>query len=83
MYFPTHAFHAWICRAHDHTHTHTHTHTGKELDLYNVLGITRPNSDDTLADDDKEATHKGIVSRVRAAYHRRATKWHPSNFKSR
>ena len=48
-----------------------------------MLGITRPNSDDTLADDDKEATHKGIVSRVRAAYHRRATKWHPSNFKSR
>jgi hypothetical protein len=48
-----------------------------------VLGITRPNGDDTLTDDDKEATHKGIVARVRSAYHRRATKWHPSNFKSR
>ena len=61
----------------------TAVHSGKELDLYTVLGIPRPSGDDTLADDDKEATHKGVVSRVRAAYHRRATKWHPSNFKSR
>jgi hypothetical protein len=78
-----HSTHGLEEHTNTHTHTHTHTHTGKELDLYNVLGITRPNGDDTLTDDDKEATHKGIVARVRSAYHRRATKWHPSNFKSR
>jgi len=56
--------------------------TAKELDLYNILGIAPPQGDELLKDD-KEATYSSTVSRVRAAYHRRATKWHPSNFRSR
>ena len=64
-------------------YTHTHTRlTDKEIDLYEVLGVPRPHGDELLKDD-KVETHSSTVSRLRAAYHRRATKWHPSNFKSR
>jgi hypothetical protein len=58
-----------------------HDLTEHEIDLYGVLGLTRPQGDELLKDD-REETHTSTVARLRVAYHRRATKWHPSNFKS-
>ena len=56
--------------------------TETEIDLYGVLGLARPVGDELLKDD-KEQTYNKTLSRLRAAYHRKASKWHPSNFKSR